>query len=98
MKKITINKWDSYEATLSLTDKWNPVDLSNTTLVLVVKEEWKDDEEAEFVQIVPESSGKDGKIDIEIEGIEERWDYVLYIKSLDWDKRFTLAEVPLTIK
>lgn len=72
--------------------------MSNTTIVLIVKEEWDDDEEAEWVQIMPENSGKDGKIDIEIEWIEERGDYILYVKSLDNEKRFTLSEIPLTIK
>lgn len=98
MKQITINKWDSYKTILKFSEKGKPVDLSNTTLVLILKEDWKDDEDAEFVQILPEGSGKDSQIEVEIEGVEERGKYTLYVKSLDGDKRFTLSEIPVTIK
>lgn len=95
---IIINKWDSYKATLNFKEKGQPVDLSDTTLVVIVKKEWTDDEDAIFVQILPEKSGADSKIDIELDNIDERGQFVLYVKSLDEEKRFTLTEIPLIIK
>jgi len=83
---------------LKFSEKGKPVDLSNTTIVLILKKDWEDDEDAEFVQILPEGSWKDSQVEVELEEIEERWQYTLYVKSLDGDKRFTLSEIPVTIK
>lgn len=92
---MILNKGDTLEAELNFTKEGQPVDMNDNTIVVIVKKEWDEDEDALAVQIL---EPKEWKIEIELNGLDERGEFVIYIKSLDGDKKFTLKEIPLTIK
>ena len=93
---MIINKWDTLEAELNFSSKGEVLNMSDTTLVVIVKKEGQEDEDALAVQILDWT--ENGKIDIEMNWLDERGDFTIFIKSIDWDKRYTLKEIPLTIK
>ena len=95
MEKITVQKGDTYEAEINFKTKWESTDVTNNTFVAVVKKEWEDDEDALDVAFVEVEWDK---WEFELNWLDTRWDYILYIKSIDWDKKFTIKETPLTIK
>ena len=95
MEKITVQKGDTYEAEIPFTHKGEPIDVSDSTFVVIVRKEWEDDEDALDVAFVEVEWDK---WEFELNWLDTRWDYILYIKSIDWDKKFTIKETPLTIK
>lgn len=95
MEKITVQKGDTYEAEINFKTKWESTDVTNNTFVAVVKKEWEDDEDALDIAFVEVEWDK---WEFELNWLDTRWDYILYIKSIDWDKKFTIKETPLTIK
>lgn len=95
MEKIIVQKWDTYEAEISFKNKWESTDVTDSTFVAIVKKEWEDDEDALDIAFVEVEWDK---WEFELNWLDTRWDYILYIKSIDWDKKFTIKETPLTIK
>ncbi len=93
---MKINKDDTLQAELRFNSEWKPQDMSNTTLVVIVKKEWDEDEDAMAVQILEWK--EDGTAEIELDGLDTRGEFIIYVKSIDGDKRFTLKEIPLTVK
>ena len=93
---MILNKDDTLQAELRFTLEWKLQDMSNTTLVVIVKKEWEEDDDAMAVQILEWK--EDGIVEIELDWLDKRGNFVIYIKSIDGDKRFTLKEIPLTIK
>ena len=95
MDKITIQNWDTFEWEIPFTLKGEPFDTKDSTFVAIVKKEWQDDEEALDIAFI---KSEWDKWEFELTGLDTRGDYMLYIKSIDWDKKFTLKEIPLIIK
>lgn len=93
---MKINKDDTLQAELRFNSEWKSQDMSNTTLVVIVKKEWDEDEDAIAVQILEWK--EDWTAEIELDWLDTRGEFIIYVKSIDWDKRFTLKEIPLTIK
>ena len=95
---MNINKGDTFKKTISLTQKWEPFDLTWQILVAILKKEWEDDEEALDVQIIENHTDpSNGKTQVKMTGLDKTGDYILYIKSIDEDEKYTLWEIPLTI-
>lgn len=95
---MILNKGDTFKKDITLTQKGKPYDLTGQILVAILKKEWEDDENAIDVQIIENHTDAiNGKTQIKIK-LEEKWDFVLYIKSIDEDEKYTLWEIPLTIK
>ncbi len=96
---MKINKGDTLKTDIILTKKGQPFDLTGQILVAIVKKEWQDDEEALDVQIIENhSDAPNGKTQVKMTGLDEAGEYMLYIKSIDEDEKYTLKEEPLTIK
>jgi hypothetical protein len=96
---MILNKGDTFKKDITLTKKGNPFDLTGQILVAILKKEWQDDEEALDVQIIENhTDAPNGKTQVKMTGLDEVWDYILYIKSIDEDEKYTLGEIPLTIK
>lgn len=96
---MILNKGDTFKKDITLTQKGKPYDLTGQILVAILKKEWQDDEEALDVQIIENhTDAPNGKTQIKMTGLDETGDFVLYIKSIDEDEKYTLWEIPLTIK
>lgn len=93
------NKGDTFKKDIILTQKGKPFDLTGQILVAVVKKEWQDDEDALDVQIIENhTDAMNWKTQVKMNNLDEVGEYMLYIKSLDEDEKYTLKEEPLTIK
>lgn len=93
------NKGDTFKRDITLTQKGKPYDLTGQILVAIVKKDWQDDEDALDVQIIENhSDAPNGKTQLKMTGLDEKGEYVLYIKSIDEDEKYTLYETPITIK
>lgn len=96
---MIINKWDTFKKDLIITQKGKPYDLTGQILVAIVKKEWQDDEDALDVQIIENhTDAPNGKTQVKMTNLDETGEYILFIKSIDEDEKYTLQEVPLTIK
>jgi hypothetical protein len=84
--------------TLTFKKDWEPADISNSTFAIIVKKEGKEDEDAISVKTYEVEDGKNGQLDIKLSDLDERGDYILYIKAIDWEDKYTVKEIPLTIK
>lgn len=93
------NKGDTLKKDITITKKGEPYDLTGQILVAIVKKEWQDDEEALDVQIIENhTDAPNGKTQVKMTGLDQTGEYILYIKSIDEEEKYTLSEVPLTIK
>lgn len=96
---MIINKWDTLKSEITLTQKWEPYDLTGQILVAIVKKDWQDDEGALDVQIIENhTDAPNGKTQLKMTGLDEKGEYSLFIKSIDEDEKYTLYEEPITIK
>ena len=96
---MILNKGDTFKRDITLTKKGKPYDLTDQILIAILKKEWEDDEEALDVQIIENhKDAPNGKTQVKMTGLDKTGDYILYIKSIDEDEKYTLWEIPLTIK
>lgn len=96
---MILNKGDTLKKDITLTQKGKPYDLTGQILIAILKKEWQDDEDALDVQIIENhTDAPNGKTQVKMTGLDKTGDYILYIKSIDEDEKYTLWEIPLTIK
>lgn len=96
---MILNKGDTFKKDITLTQKGKPYDLTGQILVAILKKEWQDDEEALDVQIIEKHKDPaNGKTQVKMNWLDEKGDYILYLKTIDEDEKYTIWEIPLTIK
>lgn len=96
---MILNKGDTFKKDITLTQKGKPYDLTGQILVAILKKEWQDDEEALDVQIIENHTDPENwKTQVKMTWLDEKGEFILYIKSIDEDEKYTLWEIPITIK
>jgi hypothetical protein len=82
--------WDTKTLRINPT-RWGEKVEDELSIVWIVKKESDDDESAEWVFFV-----EDWKL--KLKDLDNKGEFTLIIKLIDWDDQYTIKEIPLTIK